>query len=285
MPYSAGFEIFLVASKMASMKKNFKLHEVKESKSTLTPEEISQEILTKKNIRVFFQPIINVKDGTILAMEALSRLPADFPDNLRTPFTVTDPKDHVKLDLICLDKIFSAYLHSSETHHVPPLFINCKLDNLGYILNYDLDSLTRGHITVELDLNYAIYDLEAVLEKVKLLKERSFSLAIDDIGENHFDKSLVEILQPDFIKIDISIVKGISKSKRKEKRLKELVALANNKKIEVIVEGIEVEEDLEVIVKNGCHYVQGFLFARPSQIIPHDDEYEKILSKSVVAGT
>ncbi|MEO6865718.1 MAG: EAL domain-containing protein, partial [Gemmatimonadaceae bacterium] len=78
-------------------------------------------------------------------------------------------------------------------------------------------------------------------------------------------------LEPDFIKLDISLINGIDTNFIKQDLVATLVRFANDQHATVIAEGVEYEQEYEVVKSLGVHLVQGFYLHRPQQL-PHDLE-------------
>ncbi|AFM42937.1 EAL domain-containing protein [Desulfosporosinus acidiphilus SJ4] len=103
---------------------------------------------------------------------------------------------------------------------------------------------------------------------VTALKKAGFRIALDDLGTGHATfKALVEI-QPEFIKIDRSLIVNCHKDKHKWSLLRALVEHSQRMGAQVVAEGIETKEDLEAVKRTKCQYGQGYLLGYPERQLP-----------------
>lgn len=268
-------------SEMYVISNNIDKYFEQEEKNKSADVKYFNEIILNRNTRVVFQPIVDVESNSILAYEALSRCPRKVTtDKSLTPFRVISKKDHNVLDQICLDNIFQKL--DKVPVDGPYIFINCSLSNIDYLKATNLSKKEKEKIVIEFDLNNKIYDVNSLIKQVNELKSKNFSIAIDDIGETETDFNLIRQIGPEFVKVDISIIKNISTVEENQKYLKSFMSLAYDINSAVIVEGVETKEDLEKVVELGCQYIQGFYFSKPIDFIPSEkDIIKKIFKKAV----
>jgi len=122
----------------------------------------------------------------------------------------------------------------------------------------------NGNYCVEISEQQIISDPSYLMEPVKELRKAGVKIAIDDVG---FGRSCLEsliVLEPDIIKIDKKWVRGAARDKMRHQALKRIILVAKALEAEVIAEGIESEEDLNVIKSIGAKYGQGFYFGKPA---------------------
>ena len=93
-------------------------------------------------------------------------------------------------------------------------------------------------------------------------------LALDDYGSGYnSEKNLLE-LAPTFVKIDMSIIRGIDSDADKQQLLSGIVAYAHQKEGMIIAEGVETAEELHTVIRLGVDLAQGYFLARPAAIPP-----------------
>ena len=97
---------------------------------------------------------------------------------------------------------------------------------------------------------------------LRAFKDRGYRVAVDDMGAGYSSFQALASIEPDFLKFDTSLVHDIDKSSIKQSLLETLRQLADKIKARVIAEGIEREEELQVLKKLGIELGQGFLFHR-----------------------
>lgn len=100
------------------------------------------------------------------------------------------------------------------------------------------------------------------------LRQMGFRIAVDDLGAGYAGLSYFAIVQPEVIKIDMSLVRGIDVDSVKQRVVLSMATLARSLGIEVVAEGIETTAERDSLVRLGCTHVQGFLFARPAPPFP-----------------
>jgi diguanylate cyclase (GGDEF)-like protein len=130
-------------------------------------------------------------------------------------------------------------------------------------LEASLDLSTANRIVFELTERGAIADLGRFRERLDALRAHGCRLAIDDLGAGYASLNAVALLEPDFLKIDMTIIRGIEESLARSRLVRRIVEFANDQGIQVIAEGIETEAEAEVVAELGCHLLQGYLFGRP----------------------
>jgi EAL domain-containing protein (putative c-di-GMP-specific phosphodiesterase class I) len=104
-----------------------------------------------------------------------------------------------------------------------------------------------------------------VLGELRVLGIR---LSIDDVGTGYSSLQTITEVEPDFIKIDLSLIKNIHRSLIKQELVHSLLHVAARIGARVIAEGIETEDEYRTLRRCGVRYGQGFWFARPAPPFP-----------------
>jgi len=128
--------------------------------------------------------------------------------------------------------------------------------------------LTPFNIVFEITEREAIENYELFNKAVQYYKDLGFAIAVDDTGSGFSSLETVVELKPDYIKLDISLVRGIQKNMLKQELIKAILNLSAKMGSMVIAEGIETEEELNVLREIGVTVGQGFLFAKPGPAFP-----------------
>jgi EAL domain-containing protein (putative c-di-GMP-specific phosphodiesterase class I) len=105
-------------------------------------------------------------------------------------------------------------------------------------------------------------------DRVALLRERGFRIAVDDLGAGYAGLTSFATLEPDFVKIDMSLVRGVDRDPVRQKLIRSLNKLCEEMSIQVIAEGIETPDERDTIIDLGCDFLQGYLLARPGPPFP-----------------
>jgi len=109
---------------------------------------------------------------------------------------------------------------------------------------------------------------------VARLREQGFRIAIDDAGAGYSGLQTVVETEPDFMKLDISLVRAIDTSQVKQRLVSTLRDFCEGAGIELVAEGVETPEQLDTVVELGVPYAQGFLFAHPGSPYPLQEYIE-----------
>ena len=108
-----------------------------------------------------------------------------------------------------------------------------------------------------------VEDLPGLAAAFRTFKRYGFTSAIDDFGAAYAGFELLAAFQPDVVKLDVSFIRDIHRSAVRFAIVKGFVAICDELRIEVIAEGVEAPEEVDVLRRLGVRLFQGFLFARP----------------------
>ena len=107
-------------------------------------------------------------------------------------------------------------------------------------------------------------DIEHLRNIVDYYREQGFRVALDDMGSGYSSLNLIHRLRPDFIKLDMQLVRGVDDDPYKAVVAQKVLERAQSLDVETIVEGVETHEELEWARDRGATYAQGYLIARPA---------------------
>ncbi|TWC77305.1 diguanylate cyclase (GGDEF)-like protein [Rhizobium sp. SJZ105] len=119
-------------------------------------------------------------------------------------------------------------------------------------------SLLEIEITEETAIDFA-----AVSSKLTRLSKSGIRIAIDDFGVGYSSLGSLQVLRADRVKIDRSFISGIAKSLENQALVQSILSVSRSLNFEVVVEGVETQEDLVKLKEIGCVTMQGYLFAKP----------------------
>jgi diguanylate cyclase (GGDEF)-like protein len=234
------------------------------------------EIIKSKAIVSFFQPIVSLQTATILGWEALTRGPANhyfYPPNVLFPFAETTGF------LYQLEKIARESAVTSVSKLGFPannkLFININPEILndpefvGGQTRALLNSLniSPANIVIEITERTCIKDFHIFRKTLTHYRNQGYLIAIDDAGAGYSSLQSIAEIKPDYIKIDLSLVRDIHNSPVKQTLLETFVNFSQKINSYLIAEGVEKAEELETLIKLGVNYGQGFLLAKPNNIL------------------
>jgi diguanylate cyclase (GGDEF)-like protein/PAS domain S-box-containing protein len=136
-------------------------------------------------------------------------------------------------------------------------------------------------LKLELTESLVLVNVEDTIQKMNELKNLGVKFSMDDFGTGYSSLSYLKRLPLDQLKIDQSFVRDIVIDKSDAVIVKTIIDMSKNFGLEVIAEGVETEEQLEILLGNGCMAFQGYLFSKP---VP-SKEFEALVRKPQVHAT
>jgi diguanylate cyclase (GGDEF)-like protein len=223
--------------------------------------------IKSNNIFPMFQPIVN-SDGKTIKYESLMRIKES--GTVFSPFhfipIAKKTKQYTKLTILMLNHVFDQ-IGRCEV----PISINLSvLDILDQeIVDYILTRLKDGgeNVIFELVESESFENIEEVSHFIQQVKALGSRIAIDDFGTGYSNFSYLLQLEPDFIKIDGSLIKNIDHDKNSRIVTETVVDFANKLGIETIAEFVHSEEVFETVKAIGVSQFQGYYFSEPKEII------------------
>ena len=236
--------------------------------------ETIKEIIKEKDIYPVYQPIVSMQNGgSVVGYEALSRISnADkYQIGIEEMFSIAEKSDMIwELEELCRKKALKG---AKQKPSNTKLFINVNP-------NVITDKNFESGITAKFIKKYGLEPKDIVLEiterspiKSKSLFQKvlayytrqNYAIAIDDFGSAYAGLDRLCYTKSEYLKIDSGLVSGIDKDKTKEILVKHIIQFCRELSIKTIAEGIETENEAEIIRKLGGDYGQGYFYARPEK--------------------
>jgi EAL domain-containing protein (putative c-di-GMP-specific phosphodiesterase class I)/CheY-like chemotaxis protein len=151
------------------------------------------------------------------------------------------------------------------------LFVNLHTEDLLDNTLFDPDSplaKIAPQIVLEITERATLESIGQVRERIARLRQLGFRIAIDDIGAGYSGLNSFAMIQPDVVKLDITLVRGVDEDPVKRKLVRVLGDLCQDLGILVVAEGVETPSERDTLVAMGCDLLQGYLFARPGAPFP-----------------
>ena len=218
------------------------------------------------SLSMAYQPIVDLTERRVMAYEALVRGPLSQP--APSILAQVNSENRYAFDQACRVKAIEL---ASKLNLDTCLSINF-LPNAIYqpetCIRTTLAACRRYGILPE-QILFEITEAEKVEDPAFLTrianyyKQIGFRTAIDDFGAGYAGLSLLANFQPDFVKLDMELVRDIHLSPAKQAIVRGMQGVCGELGIEVIVEGIETREELDWFQERAFRYFQGYLFARP----------------------
>lgn len=147
------------------------------------------------------------------------------------------------------------------------LFVNLHTRDLNDDELFAKDApLTRfaSRVVLEITERASLHDIRDVQARVERLRRIGFRVAIDDLGAGYAGLTSFALLQPEVVKLDMSIVRDVHLSPTKRTLVRTMTSMCKDLGMLVVAEGIETIEERDVLADAGCELLQGYLFARPA---------------------
>lgn len=234
-------------------------------------EELSQ-LLRDASIRSVYQPIVRLGDGRVFGYEALTRCPQDslFDGPLSLFRFAEEAGQAFSLDRLAREK---AIRHCPPLGAMQKIFINVTMGIMNdphFVSGQTIRWLTErglhpGQVVFELTERSSIDDFDAAKKILAHYRSQGYEIAIDDAGAGYSSLQSIVELNPDYIKIDRSLVRDADKDDMKKHMLRTFVRFAKKMNIRTVAEGIERPEEMRLLRAMGFDFGQGYWIGRPSE--------------------
>jgi EAL domain-containing protein (putative c-di-GMP-specific phosphodiesterase class I) len=216
-----------------------------------------------------FQPIVRLSDHTLFGYEALLRSNEPL---LCEPEPILVAAERLgelpRLGRTIRDRAAQAI---SKASNAPTLFVNLHpQDLLDSDLHDERSALSRisDRVVLEITERNSISTIDDVRGRIGRLRDRGFRIAVDDLGAGYSGLNSFALLEPEFVKLDMTLIRDIDTSPVKQKLAASMTKLCNDLDLHVVAEGVETIAERDTLVSLGCDLFQGFLFARPGPPFP-----------------
>lgn len=218
--------------------------------------------LSGDGLTIVFQPIIELRDGAVIGVEALARFslrPRRPPDQWFSEAGTVGLR--TELEVVATRNALRA---ADGLPREIDLFVNVSPATLcSAELRSVIAETTLEHIVFEITEHAPVDDYDALAETITSLRHAGVRVAIDDVGAGFSSLRHVIRLRPDFIKLDITLTQGVERDPIRAALVGTLLSFAAEASAQVIAEGIETKPQLRALRKIGVPLGQGFLLGRP----------------------
>lgn len=244
-----------------------------------------EEAIDNSEFCLYLQPKFSLETGKLVGAEGLSRwqkpdgevvMPADFIPPLEKSGKI------VQLDFYMYEMVLRLQRRwKNAGYPVVPISVNLSrhhikdeqlVEKLVSLLEiYGIDS---SLVEIEITESAFIEDQTALIELMKVIKEQGFGVSIDDFGTGYSSLSMLTELPADIVKLDKEFLRH-SDSDITKGMLNNVIRLIKDNRMDVVCEGVEIEEQAEFLAKAGCDVGQGYYFSKPMPVA----EFEKLYFK------
>ena len=262
------------------------------SRKQLAMETNLRKAVEKNQLKLFYQPKIDITHNSIVGFEALLRWehptmgfisPLDFIPVAEDSGLIVPIGEWVLNTAFKQLKTWHNAGHTGLTMAVN--LSSAQLSRPGFedVVENALDSagLMAAMTELEVTENVAMENIESAVDILEKLKCMGVSIAMDDFGTGYSSLSYLRRLPIDIVKIDKSFVREIPDSSEDVTIAQAIIAMAQSLKLSVVVEGVENVRQLNFFRQQGVSIVQGYLFSKPVEAF----EIMKMLDSQTVPGT
>ncbi|HEX3853501.1 MAG TPA: EAL domain-containing response regulator [Polyangiaceae bacterium] len=218
-----------------------------------------------RSLWLAYQPIFDAKSQKLFAYEALMRSEEPELPNPQAVLKAAERTDRLP-ELGGAVRGLAAQGIAAGGDAV--FFVNLHPDDLRDENLYDPSApLTSfaGRVVLEITERASLEQFRDLRERVARLRKLGFRIALDDLGAGYAGLTSFTQLEPEFVKLDMELIRGIHKHDMKRKIVRSMVELCHDMGKLIIAEGVEVPEEQRVLVDLDCDLLQGYLLARPSK--------------------
>ena len=217
--------------------------------------------IDEKSVKLVFQPVIDVRSNRVFGYEALGRDPQGKLNILELFKRYQAIGKLEDLKSLC----FKMALNAAREAGLQKLFINVDFNILRNMK--EISKPQDMEVILEISEKEVLDDVENQLKIAQRWRNKGFKFAIDDFGAGFISLPFIAQLVPEYIKIDRSTILQSVSSIQFREFLKDLIQAMSNYSTEgIIAEGIETEQELQVVKELGLDLVQGFLLGRPHEL-------------------
>ena len=241
--------------------------------------------IEKGEFVLYYQPKINLLDGTLMGMEALIRWVK--PDGSVIPPSKFIPVAESSMQIT---KISDFVLHEAcrqnkqwQDKGYPPITVSINLTAVDFYQTDVKESIRAvleetgmdaKWLDVELTESLALKDIESAVQQMKEIRELGVKLSMDDFGTGYSSLSYIQMLPITLLKLDRSFVMYLEDDEISREIVSAVIRIAKSKKIETIAEGIETIGQAKILKESGCDQAQGYFFGKPMPA----DKFEEFMA-------
>lgn len=215
-----------------------------------------------------YQPIVSWSQTRVFAYEALVR---SGEETLASPAALFETAELLGRTAELGRTIRSRVGEIAEQTDGSLLFVNLNPVDLNDDDLYSEDAVLRPYahrVVFEITERSQLAHISGLSSRIAKLRKKGYRIAIDDLGAGYSSLTSFVHLEPDFVKIDMSLVRGVDSSMLKRRLVRGLFQICSGDLgIQVICEGVETEAERETLCEDGIDLLQGYYFAKPERIL------------------
>jgi len=231
-----------------------------------------REALKKGLFHVVYQPIVN-GDGTLAELEALTRCSHPVLKDISPEVFISVAESSgliIPLTWWMLEQVGKDALDFAQKNNSIRINVNMSPKVLKSKDLIERFTAMKSRVPVngsllgfEITEGAIMENVDQVVKNLRALRERGYTISLDDFGTGYSSLSYIKNLPLDKIKIDKRFVSGISRDSRDEALINSIISIAENLKMEIVAEGVEIPSQWVFLNDRGCQYFQGYLYSKP----------------------
>jgi EAL domain-containing protein (putative c-di-GMP-specific phosphodiesterase class I) len=233
-------------------------------------------VIEKETVQTLFQPILDLPSRRALAREVFTHGPAGGAvEDAEALFALAERTGRaLAFERLCRRRAVLGFSASRPARSTEKLFLRVSTAAAndpafagdGFAGELDGTGLTPDDVVIEMAERMAAIDKNAFRNALRALKEQGFGIAIDDMGAGYSSLSAIAEMEPDFLKFDMSLVRGLDKSPIKRGLLETVVEVSERVQAPVVAQGIETASELAAIRVMGVSLGQGRFLSPPAPL-------------------
>ncbi len=242
----------------------------KENDKILYVEQVLRNAVSNDSFVLKYQPIVDV-NREVVCFESLIRIFNDQQTLLPDEF-IPVAEDTDLIQPVGRWVISNACLKIMESQHNISINVSSKqFHQQGFIVYIDQIlkrlKINEGQLTIELTEGVVVGNLNEIKYKFQRLKDMGVLIAIDDFGTGYSSLEYLRQLPIDYLKIDRSFVSDLNENNSSRVIIETITSMAKHLNLQTVAEGVETEQQFEILKAIGCDLYQGYLFGKPGDLM------------------
>ncbi|HJU42632.1 MAG TPA: EAL domain-containing protein [Vicinamibacterales bacterium] len=234
-----------------------------------------RQAVEKQSFEVHYQPIVSLKNGRIVAFEALVRWRHPVRGLVQPPEFIDIAEDTgliIEIDRLTLAESCRQMAAWKADYGAAAPSLMCANVSSRQFAAADLateisttlraSGLTPGNLKLEITERAFVHDVPTAQVMMNRARAMGVAWSLDDFGTGYSSLSLLQRLQIDTLKVDRQFVSAIGPDGNGAEMVRAIVGLAHTLGMDVVAEGVETAEQASELRSLGCEYAQGFYFSR-----------------------
>ncbi len=270
----SGFALFEIIDNTTGMIKKFERSSYEKEKEYYSDSQIFCKIIEDNLFEYHMQPIVDAKTGVVFGYEALMRT---IGNKYLNPFRMLEiakkQKRMYDIEKKTFFNVMKILNDNFDMFQDKKLFINCITDHILTDEDFEELNVLYGSLMdkVVIEITEQAELTEEFIHKIKSRRSKTgFELAFDDYGTGYSNSANLLRCEPEYIKIDRSLVTNIDTDPKRKKLVSSVVSFAAENGIKTLAEGIESASELATVINLGVDLIQGYYTSRPKPFILYE---------------